>query len=68
MTAERMKQAWYPSDPGSKNYFCYVFDEEVSLGNININSLISYHRISDKEFIDGMPIFVKGEELIVYRQ
>ena len=68
MTAERLVRSMYPSDPKSKKYFCYVFDEEISLGRLDINSLLSTERINNSEFVEGMPVFVKGKELIKYRR
>lgn len=67
MTAERMKKSLYPHDPKSHKYFCYVFDEEVTLGNLDINSLLSFERIDNKNYIEGAPIFLTGKEIIKYR-
>jgi hypothetical protein len=67
MKKERMKEALYPDPKG--DYFCYVFSEEVSLGNLDINKLISRRRLDGKNpYVEGAPIFVKGEELIEYRK
>ncbi|MBO6005986.1 MAG: hypothetical protein J6P49_03935, partial [Paludibacteraceae bacterium] len=61
MDAERMQRAWYPDPHG--NYFCYVFDEEVELSSrIDIAKIIAKQR-KTIDYIDGMPIFVTGEEL-----
>ena len=68
MTAERMKKSLYPHDPKSKKYFCYVFDEEVTLGNIDINSLLSFERIDNKNYIEGAPIFKTCKELVKFRK
>lgn len=68
MTAERLKKSLYPHDPKSKKYFCYVFDEEVTLGNIDINELLSSERIYNKTYEEGEPIFKTCEELIKYRK
>lgn len=58
----------YP-DPSCRKYFCYELEEEVTLGLLDINSLISERRISEKsDFIEGAPIFVKGSELIRFRK
>lgn len=67
MTAKRIKEAWYPSEPKSKKYFCYVFDEEVTLGSLDISKIVSAERISNHDYVDGAPIYVTGEELITYR-
>lgn len=67
ITQERMKSTLYPSTPKS-NYFCYVFDEEVSIGKIDINKVISHQRTKDgASFIEGQPIFILGKALINYR-
>lgn len=67
MDNERMKKAWYPN-PRHDKYFCYVFDEEVTLGSLNIKTLISQERINLKsDFIEGAPIFKTGKEMMEYR-
>lgn len=60
MSKERMRKAWYPEPKG--NYFCYVFDEEVSLGDLNIAKLIKEHKTETY----GSPIFIKGEDMLKY--
>lgn len=64
---DRMRETLYPSEPKG-NYFCYVFDEEVTLGNLDVQRLISQKRIDDREYVDGAPIFMSGKELIKYRK
>lgn len=64
---DRMRETLYPSEPKG-NYFCYVFDEEVTLGNLDVHRLISQKRIDDREYIDGAPIFMTGKELIKFRK
>lgn len=63
MTADRLKKSLYPSKPNAEKYFCYVFDEEVTLGNLNIEALLNEAEKKD----DGAPIFMKGEDMIKYR-
>ena len=63
MTEERMRQALYPREPKG-DYFIFRFDEEVSIGKFDIHKLISSHRISDKDFIEGAPLYIKGQELL----
>ena len=66
MTEERMRQALYPNPEG--NYFCFVFDEEVQLSTtIDLTKLISEAKLVDG-FVDGMPIFKTGTELIAYKK
>ena len=64
---DRMRETLYPSEPKG-NYFCYVFDEEVTLGNLDVQRLISQKRIDDREYVDGAPIFMTGKELIKFRK
>ena len=65
MTKERMRKALYPKPNG--DYFIFRFDEEVSIGQFDINRLIDTHRVFDRDFIEGAPIYAKGEELLEYR-
>lgn len=64
---DRMRETLYPSEPKG-NYFCYVFDEEVTLGKLDVQRLISQKRIDDREYIDGAPIFMSGKEIIKFRK
>ena len=64
---ERMAETGYPTEPKG-NYFCYVFDEEVTLGTLDIHKLISEERIGNREYVDGAPIFRSGAELMKYRK
>lgn len=64
---DRMRETLYPSEPKG-NYFCYVFDEEVTLGNLDVQRLISQKRIDDREYVDGAPIFMTGKEIIKFRK
>lgn len=64
---DRMRETLYPSEPKG-NYFCYVFDEEVTLGKLDVQRLISQKRIDEREYVDGAPIFMTGKELIKFRK
>lgn len=64
---DRMRETLYPSEPKG-NYFCYVFDEEVTLGKLDVQRLISQKRIDDREYVDGAPIFMSGKEIIKFRK
>ena len=66
MSEERMRQALYPREPHG-DYFVFRFDEEVSVGRFDIQRLISTHRIFDKDFVEGMPLYPKGDELMQYK-
>ena len=69
MDEERMRIARYKEVVGREpkgDYFIFRFDDEISLGNLDIHQLISTKRIFEQH-TDYAPIFVKGEELIQYR-
>ena len=66
MDEDRMRKAWYPEPQGK--YFCYVFDEEVTLGTIDTASLIKEWSDAHPDEKAGTPIFVKGEDLLKYRK
>ena len=66
MDEERMRDSQYPRDPKG-DYFIFRFDDEISLGNLDIHQLISTKRIFEQH-ADYAPIFVKGEELKEYRK
>ena len=66
MTEERMRQAMYPNPKGK--YFCYVFDEQVALGKLDIYQFISQYLIANRLESNEAPIYTTGEELIKYRK
>ncbi|MBO4370831.1 MAG: restriction endonuclease, partial [Paludibacteraceae bacterium] len=66
MDEERMRKAWYSNPHG--RYFCYVFDEEVSLGKLNIEKVLGDWSIQNPGQEPGTPIFLTGQELLNYRQ
>ena len=68
MDKARLIKSQYPSEPNSEKYFCYVFDEEVTLGDLDIHALLSSKRIVEKIEDNGAPIFVSGKELLEYRR
>ena len=68
MDSKRLKKSMYPSEPTTEKYFCYVFDEEVTLGELDISALLSSKRIVEKIEDNGAPIFVSGKELFEYRR
>lgn len=65
MNEERMRKALYPDPQG--NYYCFVFDEEVTLGNLDVARLLSEEQ-AKPSYIAGAPIFMTGEELMKYRK
>ena len=66
MTEERMRQAWYPHPEGS--YFCYVFDEEVTIGSLDVANVIADWNEANPTEETGTPIFLTGEQLLEYRK
>lgn len=65
MDEARMRLAQYPNPQG--RYFCYVFDEEVSLGKLDVAEFLSQESLKDG-YVKGAPIYVKGEELMKFRK
>ncbi len=64
MNEERMRQALYPNPQG--NYFCFVFDEEVQFSHrINLMDVIASAK-KRPDYVEGMPIFESGKELMNY--
>ena len=66
MTEERMRKAWYPNPKGK--YFCYVFDEEVTLGNLDIAKIIAEEKVHNPKYEEGNPIYYLGKDLLCYRK
>ena len=69
MTEARMRQADYPTNHGGPHgdYLIFRFDDEVSIGNFDINALITRYRLDHPEYIYGSPIYPTGEELLKYK-
>ena len=64
MNEERMRKALYPNPKG--NYFCFVFDEEVQFSHrINLMDVIASAK-KRPDYVEGMPIFESGKELMNY--
>jgi len=62
-------------NPRHDRYFCYFFDEEITLGDFDINEIIKTdkkkHEADTKqkeEYAKGQPVFMSGEELIKFRK
>lgn len=62
-------------NPRHDRYFCYFFDEEITLGDFDINEIIKTdkkkHEAETKqkeEYAEGQPMFMSGEELIKFRK
>ncbi len=51
------------------DYYCYVLEEEVSLGDLDVPQLIAERkREKGGDFKPGAPIYLKGAELIGFRR
>lgn len=70
VTEERMRGTWYPFDVKGPHFF-FRFDEEVTIGKIQIRELLTYLRVKHLEefgsFEDGEPMFTTAEEVLKYR-
>ena len=63
-----MRKALYPSEPQGE-YFIFRFDEEVSLGNIDLHKLITQERIEKRsDYVESAPLYVTGKTLIKFRK
>ena len=50
------------------DYYCYVLEEEVSLGDLDLSRLLADRRREQAvSFKLGAPIYLNGGELISYR-
>lgn len=74
LTHEQMISQGYLR-PRHDKYFCYFFDEEITLGEFDIHGIIEAdkkkHEVDAKqkeEYAEGQPIFMSGEELIKFRK
>lgn len=62
-------------NPRHDKYFCYFFDEEITLGDFDINEIIKTDKKKyeadtkqKEEYAEGQPVFMSGEELIKFRK
>lgn len=74
LTREQMKNQGY-LNPRHERYFCYFFDEEITLGEFDIEAIIEAdkkkHEADAKQkekYAEGQPVFMSGEELIKFRK
>lgn len=66
MSKEKMIETGY-QDPRHDRYFCYFFDEEITLGKFDIESIIETES-KKPGYVEGMPIYLTGRELIKFRK
>ena len=61
-----MKELNYPREPKG-DYYCYDLDEEVNIGQYNLNTIISRARIDRRISEEGELLIMSCEELIKYK-
>ena len=71
VTEERMRGTWYPHDVKG-NYFFFRFDEEVSIGRLDIAELLKALRERHFEefgnYVSGEPMFSTAKEVLPFRK
>lgn len=67
LTHEQMISQGY-LNPRHDRYFCYFFDEEITLGEFDIETIIEAEKTRNAGYAKGLPIYVNGEELIKFRK
>lgn len=76
LTKEQMIKTGY-KDPGHDKYLCYFFDEEVTIGKLDIERIIEddktafFEAAKNKpikdDYPEGRPIYLNGRRLMEYR-
>lgn len=70
VTEERMKGTWYPFDVKGPHFF-FRFDEEVTLGKLNIVELLKAledkHTVEYGSSMQGEPLFASASEVLPFR-
>lgn len=76
LTKEQMIKTGY-KEPGHDKYLCYFFDEEVTIGELDIKRIIEddkaafFEAAKNKpikdDYPEGRPIYLTGAKLIEYR-
>ncbi len=70
VTEERMIKTGYPLDVHG-NYTFFRFDEEVSIGRLNINALLTdvkhKHIEEFREYVAYEPLFCTAEDVLKHR-
>lgn len=67
LSREQMLKQGY-INPRHDRYFCYFFDEEITLGEFDIEGIIQAEKSKSAEYSKGMPIYLKGSEMIKFRK
>lgn len=55
-------------NPRHERYFCYFFDEEITLGEFDIAAIIEAEKARNAKYAKGMPVYMSGEELIKFKK
>ena len=66
MSKEKMLATGY-QDPRHDRYFCYFFDEEITLGKFDIDTIIA-EESKKPGYVEGMPIYLTERKLIKFRK
>ncbi len=66
MSKEKMIVTGY-RDPHHDRYFCYFFDEEITLGKFDLEAILEAEK-AKAGYVEGKPIYLTGKELIAYRK
>ena len=70
VTEERMRGTWYPFDVNGPHFF-FRFDEEVTIGKLQIRDLMAHLRVKHLEEFgaieEGEPLFTTAEEVLKFR-
>ena len=67
LSREQMLKQGY-INPRHERYFCYFFDEEITLGEFDIYGIIQAEKAKTTEYSKGMPIYLRGREMIKFRK
>ena len=71
VTEERMRGTWYPFDVKGSHFF-FRFDEEVSIGHLDMNSLLAdikqKHLEEFGNYVVYEPLFCTAEDVLKYRK
>ena len=71
VTEERMRDTWYPFNVKGPHFF-FRFDEEVTLGKMQIRELLAYLRVKHLEefgsYEEGEPMFTTAKNVLEYRE
>lgn len=71
LTKQQMEEQGY-NNPGHDRYLCYFFDEEITLGEFDIQDIIADYKKKalddNKHYAEGEPIYMSGKDLMKFRK